>query len=463
MKMKLRHILLSIFTGVTCAFSYAMTLDEAKKAFENGDYAEALPTLQAIADKEPKNQSVNLMTGVALMRTGDSDAAIKYLNRGSNEAKIHLAEIAFYDYRFDDGIELLDKYAELQKKARKPESPDAEAVRQRIEMGQSMLDRVEKITIIDSINVDRDDFFNFYKLSAPTGKIVSANELPNDFEAADPTTVYVTESGSRMVWAKPDSLENYVLVETNRLADGSWETPSDLGTVLNEGGDTNYPFLMSDGVTLYYANDGENSLGGYDIFISRNDGTSFLAPQNIGMPYNSPYNDYLLAIDEVSGIGWWATDRNNIDDKVTIYIFLPQELRINYPVDQEGLKDLAIVKSIRNTWQPGADYGAELQKIANLDNEKSKKKAEFHFALPGRRVYTSLSDFKSETARNLMTDYLHEQAELQKTKQKLASLRAAYAKGDKNTEAEIKQLEREVETTASDLKRRVNDIVKAEK
>ncbi len=60
------------------------------------------------------------------------------------------------------------------------------------------------------------------------------------------------------------------------------------------------PFFMSDGVTLYYANDGDESIGGYDIFISRKGEDGFLQPQNIGMPYNSPYDDYMLAIDEVT-------------------------------------------------------------------------------------------------------------------------------------------------------------------
>ena len=49
-----------------------------------------------------------------------------------------------------------------------------------------------------------------------------------------------------------------------RLLDG-WSEPEPLMS-LNEQGNVNYPFLMSDGITLYYASDGEGSLGGYDIF-----------------------------------------------------------------------------------------------------------------------------------------------------------------------------------------------------
>lgn len=460
--MCIRFIILSIFTGIFSIYSHAITLDEAKKAFAAGDYAEALPALISTADKEPRNAAINQMAGIALMRTGQSDKAIHYLQKGTNEAKIYLAEIAFYDYRFNDGIELIDKYAEGQKKARKPVSPDADKVRERLELGLSMLDRVEKIVIIDSINVDSEDFFTAYKLSAPSGRIETPSILQPDFNAATPTSVYVTESGNKMMWASTDKDENFVLVETNKLADGTWERPSELGNSLNEGGDANYPFLMSDGVTLYFANDGTNSLGGYDIFISRNDGSSYLNPQNIGMPYNSPDNDYLLAIDEVSGIGWWATDRNHIEDQVTIYIFIPQELRINYPADQENLADLAIIKSIRDTWAPDADYAQLLEKIRQLGTEQTHKSADFHFALPGKRIYTSLSDFKSNTARDLMTEYLAKLDQTNKLKAKLAEMRAAYSKGNKGIGTEIQQTERELENMEKDLKRRINDIVRAE-
>ena len=39
----------------------------------------------------------------------------------------------------------------------------------------------------------------------------------------------------------------------------NWSDPEPLNT-LNEQGNVNYPYLMADGVTLYYASDGEGSL-----------------------------------------------------------------------------------------------------------------------------------------------------------------------------------------------------------
>ena len=166
----------------------------------------------------------------------------------------------------------------------------------------------------------------------------------------NPTTVYVTESGDRMLWGSPDAAGNVNIVESSHLADGSWESPHAVSDNLQLGSNANFPFLLSDGMTLYYASDGEGSLGGYDIYVTRNDGDRYLNPQNIGMPYNSPLDDYLLAIDDATGVGWWATDRNMIPDSLTIYLFVPQELRDNYPVDgTPDLVDRARITSVRAT------------------------------------------------------------------------------------------------------------------
>ena len=51
----------------------------------------------------------------------------------------------------------------------------------------------------------------------------------------------------------------------------------------------NYPFMMGDGQTLYFAAEGGDGLGGYDIYVTRYDTEEdqFLHPVNIGMPFNS--------------------------------------------------------------------------------------------------------------------------------------------------------------------------------
>ncbi len=460
--MRIRTILFSAFIGMASALS-AQSLAEAKEAFSRGDYAEALPVLKEHAAKEPRNAALQQMTGIAMMYTGNEAGAVHYLEKGTNEANIYLARIAFNRYDFERAEELLEKYEKAQKKARKPVDEEVELLREKISLGTSMLDRVEKIVIIDSMTVDRENFFKYYKLAPSAGYICEPSEvLPDNFEVAVPSSVYLTESKESMIWVTPDSDENFVLMSSTRLADDSWEKPMPLGDNLNNGGDANYPFMMSDGVTLYYASDGENSLGGYDIFLSRRDGDTFFQPQNVGLPYNSPYDDYLLAIDEETGVGWWATDRNRIPDKVTIYRFIPQELRINYPVDHEDLASRALITSYRDTWEPGADYSQLLAKVDNLGNGSDEKSVDFSFPLPGGRIYHSVDDFKSASARKLMTDYLNFASSIEAKTRRLAMLRRAYASGDTSYGEEILALEKELPNMKAELVSRANDIIKAE-
>ena len=61
-----------------------------------------------------------------------------------------------------------------------------------------MLGRVEQIEVIDSLIVDADDFFTHYRLSPESGSLNPVSELPEGFDAAEPTVVYATESSRVM-------------------------------------------------------------------------------------------------------------------------------------------------------------------------------------------------------------------------------------------------------------------------
>ena len=45
-------------------------------------------------------------------------------------------------------------------------------------------------------------------------------------------------------------------------------------------------------------------------------------PENVGMPFNSPYNDYMYVIDEFNDLGWFASDRYQPEGKcASMYSF----------------------------------------------------------------------------------------------------------------------------------------------
>ena len=446
----------------------AASLEEARQLAEDGDTAGAIAMLQQLETEQPRNADIPLLLGELYLATGnDADALAAYTTarkNGNREAVLAMAEMANTEYRVEDARALLEDYRKLLKKGKRTIHPDNSGdLDQRIDRTENMLGRVEQIEVIDSLVVDAEDFFRHYKLSPESGSLNPASVLPETFEAAEPTVVYEPESKRQMIWAAPDSAGNFALYSTSELYGDTWEHPTPLGAGLGEGGDANYPFLMPDGITLYYANDGENSLGGLDIFISRRGDEGFLQPQNLGMPYNSPYDDYMLAIDELTGAGCWATDRNRIPGKVTIYVFVPSELRRNIDPDAPELASRARIDAIRDTWLPTTDRNALIERIVALKTDASQRPVQFRLSVPGRGVYTNYEDFRTPAARQAMHAYMDHLERFNRAKESLADMRAAYAKGNRSSADLIEQAEAQLDAARAELTAMRNDVITLER
>ena len=373
------------------------------------------------------------------------------------------AKDAFFNYNPAEARSAISEARAAIKRVRKKNnaaiSALADSIEQQVDRMARMIQRVEKITVIDSIAVNRDDFFEYYRLSRDAGSILPPSTMPEEFGVADKTTVYIPENGRYMLWGSDSGI-----MSSERFTDGTWDTPQPAGQQLNCGGIANYPFMMADGVTLYYATKGEDSLGGYDIYFSRRDDSGkFLTPQNVGMPYNSPYDDYLLAIDEITGAGWWATDRNQIPDKVTVYVFIPSEMRINYPVDSPDLADRASLRNWRDTREDNSGRIADvMSRIENSETASADNTPDFELSLPDGRVYTRWSDFHSDKARMFMEQYVDALEEDAADRRILEDLRAKFRAGDHKTAERIISLEKKTESSGASLKAMINRVIQAE-
>lgn len=441
------------------------------------------------AKKAPRNQALNRAAGDALKEAGRYKESIQYYMKGGNAGNLGAAEASYYAYDFDAAREYLDKYLAKRTKAEAEkdnqfvgsstgEQTDwTEFLGDRISIGRSMLDRVENIEIIDSVNVPSDQFFTFVRLAQSAGtlaghdmveKIVGQNEMASLGVGDIMQPAFVTERGDELIWVGSDNNGNSLMAESSRLADGSWDAPVKLFDYASLFGNTSgawvdYPFLLNDGVTLYFASDGDESLGQLDIFMTRRDEDGFLQPSNIGMPYNSPFNDYLYAIDEETGAGWWVSDRNRLTDSVTVYTFVPKEMRVNYPVDTPDLVARARVSSIHDTQEEGKDYDALRRAIDNVyERRRVAVDDDFRFQLPDGRVMRRLSDFNSPMARKAMEAYLAEKKEVDSLKSRLATMRGEYGRGARTNGGEILRLEKILEQRTAGLIPLSNEVISLE-
>ncbi|MDD5185401.1 MAG: hypothetical protein PHS84_09100 [Paludibacter sp.] len=208
----------------------------------------------------------------------------------------------------------------------------------------------------------------------------------------------------------------------------SFSLPVSVSKEINTPANENYPFLLLDGITLYFASDGENSIGGYDLFITRYTPAtnSFLKPENIGMPFNSPANDYMMVVDEQRKLGWFATDRNQPAGKVMIYTFVPNKYKIIIrSEDKDSIRAAAQLKTYRKISKSLTDStsGGNVQ-LQESDNQ-------IEFVINDSVVYTNVKQFRSEEAIKLWNQ-LHAMTVSLKNKQpELEKLRQQYNNTEK--------------------------------
>lgn len=92
----------------------------------------------------------------------------------------------------------------------------------------------------------------------------------------------------------------------NKVSDGEFAAPVNLGEVINTAGDDETPFYQNG--KLYFSSNGHPTIGGMDIFSSSWTGSAWTKPENMGKGYNSPANDGYLSMD-ANGTAFFTSNR----------------------------------------------------------------------------------------------------------------------------------------------------------
>lgn len=442
-------------------FSTAQTLEEAKKLFFDNKFTEAKPIFATLVKKAPRNASYNHWYGVCLYKTGETESAIKYLTFAASkkvqEAPRYLGDAFFDLYRFEEAANQYDTYLEKQK-----EEQTASIYSNKAEIARNaagMVNRVADVQIIDSVVVSKNKLFAHYKERTLDQNIHLLSDYFETGEGYDNACMFINSRETSRIFPASQSGKGLDFMRQEKLSD-SWGERKVLPKEVNSEADENYPFILSDGLTIYFGSKGHNSIGGYDIFVTRYNAENgnYYAAENLGMPFNSTANDYLYAIDEVHNIGWFVTDRNQEPEKSVIYTFIRDENRQNVQdkTPEEKIA-LAQIRSIRATWKK-PDYKPFLEDIytekrALHEAYKEKKSQEFHFYINENTVYTRLENFKSLDARSYYQQYIEKQKQVEELEAKLSTWRTLYAKETKTGKEELKSkilsLEKEYESIAT--------------
>lgn len=424
-----KKYIIGLFALCCTGTAMAQSLEQAKQLFLKGEFEQAKPVFQRLVKQAPSNANYNYWYGACCYETGEKKEAQPYLEKSAARKVIdayrYLGKLYYDFYRFDDAVENYEQHIEWLEKKKRP-TEQAENELETVKQAARMIKGVEDVAVIDSFVVDKNDFLKAYKISKESGSIYQDNAITG--------TAYQTEMGNKVIYGDKAPDGNMQLYSRIRLLDG-WSDAEPLSS-LNGESNVNYPFLMSDGITLYYASDGEGSLGGYDIFVTRYDSEdgNYLRPSNIGMPFNSPANDYMYAIDDFNNIGWFASDRFQPEDKVCIYVFIPNASKevYNYEnTDEQTIIDAASLRSIHTTWKDEDKVRTGKQRLASVmyAKEAESKKKDFTLIIDDSAVYHTLNDFRSAEARTLYQQMAQKQKDYNQLKKDLSAKRDQYAEG----------------------------------
>lgn len=375
------------------------------------------------------------------------------------------AQEAMAAYDFALAAEILEyQIGELTKK--KQPTINEERLLEAAHNSQIKLRATEQVTFIDSLVLPKNEVLKQIRLSQESGSIMTCADF---FKAGKGTecTLFLNELGNRIVYSEANAKGHLRLLEKT-LIGGEWSQGKQLTGFREEEDDNlNFPFMLSDGITMYYAAECEESLGGYDIFMTRYDADEgqFLAPENIGMPFNSPANDYLMVIDEFLQLGWFVTDRNQPEDKVCLYMFIPTETRRIFNADnigKEKLASLARIMSIKDTWTDIAAVNEAKERLAEArqDTKDETKNRDFTFVVNDSKTCYSLTDFKNSQAQQKAKTWHEAQKAIDEKTDELKALRERYATMN---DAERSKIKSEILLAESIVERLAADQLDLEK
>lgn len=102
--------------------------------------------------------------------------------------------------------------------------------------------------------------------------------------SADGKQIYFTSN-------RPGGIGGMDIYVITKKTETEWSKPEALNININTIFNEETPFVTSDGKKLFFSSQGHKTMGGYDIFVSEKNGSSWSNPVNIGSPINTTDDD----------------------------------------------------------------------------------------------------------------------------------------------------------------------------
>ncbi len=136
------------------------------------------------------------------------------------------------------------------------------------------------------------------------------------------TTGSFCDYGDLFIFSRREKIDGQSdLYMCKKLPNGKWGLPFKLPPNINTSKNEDFPFLSGDCTTLYFASEGHNSMGGYDLFKTKYDleRNTFSDPVNLGYPINSTDDDRSICVTPDNRVAYVSAFRPGGFGELDIY------------------------------------------------------------------------------------------------------------------------------------------------
>lgn len=203
---------------------------------------------------------------------------------------------------------------------------------------------------------------------------IAALEINNiEYSSSNPC---ISRDGKTLYFSsdRPGGFGGVDIWKVSINSDGTTGNPTNLGNRINTESNESFPFISDDNNTLYFASNGKDGYGNYDVF-SINLTTNEKA-QNLGKSVNTSSDDFGFSYNETEKIGFLSSNRDGNDDLFLVETICSQQTNILV----SNFKTGEII--------PNADLTVLDENKNIIINEKTNDKGELSYIKDCEKAYS---------------------------------------------------------------------------
>ncbi|PID91313.1 MAG: hypothetical protein CSA96_08985 [Bacteroidetes bacterium] len=303
------------------------------ESFENKDYRSALEAYTRLLEANPGNALYKYYKGVCLVELHEElDEAVELLYGASKsavpgDALYYLALAYHHSYNFSEALRYYGRFERSVGKR----TAQGMGVRRQMASCRAAKELTAMYNPYEVMNVS---FINLYDSLQFTQVKMKGGQMqrkpPAYFKGKEDrgaltSIMFMPEQlqrGSYVYYAGygRSKKEGSQLFRVRKGAGQNWAEPEAVAA-LNSEGDELLPYFDPIENDLYYASNGRQGIGGFDLYKSHYDAErdEWSEPINLGFPVNSAMDDYLLLPGNDLGMVMFFSDRQSSDSSLAVY------------------------------------------------------------------------------------------------------------------------------------------------